>query len=568
VKTYYEELTPSKRFVFPGFAWTSFRSALLVISTTILLGSCGANEPEPLDIRVTLTPSATSVHLMLSIQFAATVHNSTNGAVTWSLSGAGCSGASCGTISDTGLYAAPASLPNPAAVTVRATSVADTSKSASATITILEGVNAWTWVSGSDLVNEQGIYGTKGVPSTSNIPRSRDSAVSWIDPQGKFWLFGGDAPGDLNDLWTFDPATLEWTWVSGKQLTPDSPGSAFGSYGTKGVPSPSNVPGARAYAASWIDKQGNLWLFGGGGYASPGLIGGLNDLWRFDRATREWTWISGSDQIDQAGVYGTMGTPDPSNVPGARAYAISWTDAAGDLWLFGGSSPIDGISCLGDLWRFDPVTLEWTWMSGSDQLGQPAVYGTKGVPSSSNGPGARYAGMSWIDLQGKFWLFGGMGLNAATDPIGFSDIWKYDLATSEWTWVSGADIPDQAAVYGLIGTPSPSNTPGARARSVSWADFQGKFWLFGGGSTTDGPVSDLWKFEPATLEWTWMSGSDVPWNVGHYGTKGTIDAANLPGVRYGAISWIDAQDALWLFGGNGRIPGGDGRLNDLWQFRQ
>lgn len=547
------------------FAWTSLLSALLVISTAILLGACGASTSEP-EVSVTLTPSATNVHLMLSFQFTATVRNSTNSAVTWSLSGAGCSGASCGTISSTGLYTAPAIAPNPATVTVRATSVADVSKSASATITILDGVNAWTWISGSNLVNEQGVYGTKGVPSTANVPRSRDFAVSWIDPQGKLWLFGGNAPGFLNDLWTFDPGTLEWTWVSGKELTPSSPSSEFGSYGTKGVPSASNVPGARAFAASWIDLQGNLWLFGGIGYASPGLIGTLNDLWKFDRTTLEWTWISGSDQVDQVGIYGTKGASGPSNVPGARSYAVSWTDAAGKLWLFGGSCPVNVMSVLGDLWRFDSVTLEWTWMSGSDQLNQPAVYGTKGVPSSSNGPGGRFAGLPWIDLQDKFWLFGGTGLNVATDPIGFSDLWKYDPVTSEWTWVSGDDIPDQAPVYGSIGTPSPSNSPGVRAMTVSWTDSRGRFWFFGGGST---PMSDLWEFDTATLEWTWMSGSDVPWNEGHYGTKGTIDAANLPGVRYGAISWIDAQDALWLFGGNGRIPGGyDGRLNDLWQFRQ
>jgi hypothetical protein len=354
VKTYYEELTPSKRFVFPGFAWTSFRSALLVISTTILLGSCGAKEPESLDIHVTLTPSTTSVHLLLSAQFTATVHNSTNGTVTWSLSGGGCSGASCGTISDTGLYTAPASLPNPAAVTVRATSVADTSKSASATITILEGVNAWTWVSGSDLVNEQGIYGTKGVPSTSNIPRSRDSAVSWIDPQGKLWLFGGNAPGYLNDLWAFDPTTLEWTWVSGKELTPSSPSSEYGVYGTKGVPSPSNVPGARCHAVSWIDAQGDLWLFGGYGYASPGFLGGcLNDLWKFDRTTLEWTWMSGSETPFGEAHYGTKGVIDSANVPGPRSRPISWIDAQDRLWLFGGDGYIEtGIGRLNDLWQF------------------------------------------------------------------------------------------------------------------------------------------------------------------------------------------------------------------------
>jgi len=60
--------------------------------------------------------------------------------VTWALSGAGCSGAACGSLSNVTssavTYNAPASVPNPATVTLTATSVNDTSKSSTATITV------------------------------------------------------------------------------------------------------------------------------------------------------------------------------------------------------------------------------------------------------------------------------------------------------------------------------------------------------------------------------------------------------------------------------------------------
>ena len=49
----------------------------------------------------------------------------------------------------------------------------------------------------------------------------------------------------------------------------------YGVYGPKGVPSPSNVPGSRVGAVSWIDNSGNLWLFGGLGKAAPGSGGML-----------------------------------------------------------------------------------------------------------------------------------------------------------------------------------------------------------------------------------------------------------------------------------------------------
>src|SRR5215469_9859791 len=49
---------------------------------------------------------------------------------------------------------------------------------------------------------------------------------------------------------------------------------------------------------------------------------------------RGWTWVSGSNTVLQAGVYGTQGTPSPTNVPGARNFAVSWTDRNGNLWMF------------------------------------------------------------------------------------------------------------------------------------------------------------------------------------------------------------------------------------------
>ena len=69
-----------------------------------------------------------------------------------------------------------------------------------------------------------------------------------------------------------------WTWVSGSDT-----GSLVPVYGTLGVASASNTPGARLGAITWVDRSGNLWLFGSGyGYDSTGkgdLF--LNDLWRY-----------------------------------------------------------------------------------------------------------------------------------------------------------------------------------------------------------------------------------------------------------------------------------------------
>src|SRR5215813_925618 len=107
--------------------------------------------------------------------------------------------------------------------------------------------------------------------------------------------------------------------------------------GLKGTPSPSNVPGGRRLAVGWTDRSGNLWLFGGISESTaipPYSNAGVNDLWRYSGG--EWTWMSGSNMTNQAGSYGTQGTPAPGNVPGARSDAVSWIDASGNFWLFGG----------------------------------------------------------------------------------------------------------------------------------------------------------------------------------------------------------------------------------------
>ena len=49
-------------------------------------------------------------------------------------------------------------------------------------------------------------------------------------------------------------------------------------------------------------------------------------------ATEASVWVSGSDTINQLGVYGTKGRADASNVPGARRSSISWIDSNGSFF--------------------------------------------------------------------------------------------------------------------------------------------------------------------------------------------------------------------------------------------
>ena len=87
-------------------------------------------------VGISVAPSTATVSPGATQQFTASVANAINTAVSWSLTGTGCTGGGCGTISPQGLYTAPAASGSPLIVTLTATSVADDTKSTTATVTV------------------------------------------------------------------------------------------------------------------------------------------------------------------------------------------------------------------------------------------------------------------------------------------------------------------------------------------------------------------------------------------------------------------------------------------------
>ncbi len=364
----------------------------------------------------------------------------------------------------------------------------------------------WTWWSGSSSADVAGVgYGTLGTAAAANAPGARLAGAGWTDASGNLWLFGGltgtgTTNSFFNDLWQFNFTTKQWTWMGGSSGTNSS-----GTFGTLGTGSSSNVPSARFGTATFTDSSGNFWLMGGAGYDSTGGSGFLNDLWELNPKTGQWTWSSGSNMVNAASVYGTMGTAAAANVPGARYGAYSWTDASGNLWMFGGESLNNGnilapILC-NDLWMYNVSTKQWTWISGSSSSNQSGVYGTEGVEAAGNVPGGRYFGASWVDKSGNLWLFGGAGFDSTTSTSNWlNDLWKFNPATGRWTWVAGSTKVSASGTYGALGTPAAANTPGARTNPTGWTDLSGDFWLFGGGgydsTGATGQLNDMWRYEP------------------------------------------------------------------------
>jgi N-acetylneuraminic acid mutarotase len=426
-------------------------------------------------------------------------------------------------------------------------------------IALLCAAREWTWVSGPNGNNVTGVYGTRGTPAASNDPGSRQSAVSWVDLSGNLWLYGGYTyvgPSDariLDDLWEYSQSLGQWTWMGGAANTDN----VTPVYGTEGTPGSANEPGSRINSTVWTDAAGNFWLFGGNDST------GYDDLWKYSPTSHLWTWMSGSTSGNAPGVYGVEGTPAPGNRPGARAQAVSWVDAAGNLWLFGGVS-FSGSGNLNDLWQYSPASGLWTWINGPNTLNATGVYGMQGTPNALNMPGARTNGVTWADGAGNLWLFGGQGY-ASTGGLGdLNDLWKYDTASGQWTWMGGSNTINATGAYGTQGTAAAGNVPPARNGALSWTDGSGTLWLFGGQMGTSGnqELNDLWQYSPNSNQWTWVRGANTINTVSVYGTQGTPAPGNMPGASTYMVAWADPTGTFWLFGGNEF----NALLNTLWSY--
>ncbi len=156
-------------------------------------------------IFVTVTPNPVNVVVGTPQQFTATVTGSVNTAVNWYVNNVLNGNSTVGTISATGLYQAPATIPTPATVTISATSQADNTTSGSAQATIVTaGANVTVTVSTNPAITQVNTGTTQAFIAT--VTGTTNTAVTWQVNGGT----GGDATVgtiDATGLYTA-PATV------------------------------------------------------------------------------------------------------------------------------------------------------------------------------------------------------------------------------------------------------------------------------------------------------------------------------------------------------------------------
>lgn len=148
-------------------AYLRFAISLIIASTLALTVFAGrpvrANEaqagssffaPPPSVVTVSVSPGYAPLLVSQSLQFSATVTGSSNTAVTWQVDGINGGNSTVGTVSSTGLFTAPSSVPVPAIVNITAVSQASPTSSATATLTLLTqsatGTTYYVSTNGSD----------------------------------------------------------------------------------------------------------------------------------------------------------------------------------------------------------------------------------------------------------------------------------------------------------------------------------------------------------------------------------------------------------------------------------
>jgi hypothetical protein len=131
----------------------------LTVFLTLLIAGCAntsstsqtRQQPPPSSgngaVSVTVTPSAATIRSGDSYTFSASVTGNANTSVTWAVNSIAGGNSILGTVSSSGSYTSPASVPNPNVVTLTATSVADPSKTSSSSVTLLTPTPILTGIS-------------------------------------------------------------------------------------------------------------------------------------------------------------------------------------------------------------------------------------------------------------------------------------------------------------------------------------------------------------------------------------------------------------------------------------
>ena len=337
--------------------------------------------------------------------------------------------------------------------------------------------NEWTWMGGPNTAGDNGNYGTFQVPNALNNPPARyETNAAWTDNNSNLWLFGGYEGGYLSDMWEFNTSINQWAWMKGPNVT-NQPAV----YGLEGVANPANVPNGRMCYAKWKESNGNFWLFGGWDGSDNWNPKAMNDVWRFNPNTFDWTWMKGPNMGNDSGIAGVQCLGEVTSEPRARMEnRACWTQRCDNFVNFGGSSDA-GTNRYNDLWNYSVGANIWTRMNGSVASNQAGSYGTITVSSTTNIPPSRFGCIGWSDSLGNMWMFGGSKDFSIGEYV--NDMWRF-VPDSTCPNTVGADTVTSAFTAQPLSGCSPLTV------TFNNTSINGTFYTWSFGDTTFSTVSN------------------------------------------------------------------------------
>jgi len=470
------------------------------------LVSCGGGgtPPAPQPVSVTISPTTASVEINNTVQFTATVQNTSNRAVTWLVNDVEGGNATVGTISSRGLYTAPATVPNPNSVTVKAVSQADTSKSASATvmitpiITITIAPTAVTLAAGA---TQQ---------FTATVENTANTSVTWKvnDITGGNSTLGTISTGGLYTAPLAPPPSGTVTVTAASVVNPVRTGSATVTI----VFSNATLTGQYAFGFTGYDNSG-IFLVGGSFTAdgNGGITNGLEDLNHgtgvYDNMTFTGSYSIGPDGrgsmslADSEGGTTNLRLVVSSNSKGRVIEFDTFANGTGFLEKQDPSAFMNSALTGGYAFRFDGL--------GYDDISQ--TYGAMSAAGrfTANGAGTMTAGVEDINdggvvstnvaFTGSYSVDAtGRGTAAVTNPDGTSHFSFYVISARKLVFVSLDFVPAFLGIVEQQTLPSFSNNSlagdyvfqsvGYSASSIDYS--VGRFTADGSGAVSSGVFDD------------------------------------------------------------------------------
>ena len=450
-------------------------------------------------VAITLSPASASVIAGTTQQFTATVTGASNTTVTWTVVETG-----GGTVSANGLYTAPAM---PGTYHVKATSVADGTKSVQATVTVpavavtvnplsvtvqagttqqftatvtgtLNTAVSWSVVeAGGGTVTTTGLYTAPGAARTFHV---RATSVADTSKMGEGTVTVTPSPGGMLSPRAYHTATL---LQSGKLLVAAGmDGSPNGFLASAETYDPAthqwsasaSLATARELHAAALLADGKVLIVGGSGY-------GYSPPERYDPSTNAWS---------SAGAMTTL-----------RQYPTATLLTNGKVLVAGGANG----SALASAELYDPVTNSWS--------------------SAGSMANARFQHTATLLPSGKVLVAGGTGAGAflksveiydpvtnswsAATPLSIGRLWHTaTLLPSGKVLVAGGQAPTGYATLAELYDPSTNTwTAGGllitgRAQHTATLLASGKVLVASGYSTSGTLVSSAEVYDPLTNAWT------------------------------------------------------------------